>query len=490
MRYWHDYSIAWENIINAIATDSPAIKVTLMMRVLAERILDGTLPANAQVPPTRQIASRLGMGRNNVLRALSMLVDQGYLIAKPRSGFYVAEVATQSARLLDPKKNVETIWQSRLPTPPIAKAQNHTPYIGNQVAFRGSGFDIQLFPANAWRDCEREAMSVTQISDWGRDNVEADDPRLISQLRTQILPSHGIWAKPEEILITLGGQGARYLLARLLGGPDIYFGFEEPCLPDFVDVARLTGSKIVSLPTDREGAIPGSELDSCDVAVLTPGHQFPTTAVMPLHRRHDVLTRAERRDCVLIEDTFETDLLVGSEKLPTLKSIDRSGRVIFIGTLCRQMAPGLRIGYVVADPRVIEKLRHLQRLVHRHTPGNTQRALAIFIERGHYRPFVRKVRLELERRGNLLKGALADHVPEIYVSHQDGASSFWCELPPSKDGTQLAEMVKEAGLLVEAGQGFFHTATALRNYLRLSIASIQDDQILDGVQRLARILQG
>ncbi|MBP2562194.1 GntR family transcriptional regulator/MocR family aminotransferase [Neorhizobium galegae] len=488
MRYWHDYAIAWGEIIDEIATGTPAVKSTQMLRVLAERILDGTLPADAQVPPTRQIASRLSMGRNNVLRALSMLVDQGYLVAKPRSGFYVAKVATQAPRSYETTESVETIWRSRLPTPPIAKVRRQSFYIGYDIPFRGSGFDLHLFPANAWRDCEREAMSLTQISDWGRDSVEADDPRLISQLRTQILPSHGIWARPEEILITLGGQGARYLLARLLGGPGVSFGLEDPCLPDFLEVSRLSGSKVVSIPTDREGAIPGPELDSCQVAVLTPGHQFPTTAVMPLQRRHDILKRAEQNDCVLIEDTFETDLLDGPEKLATLKSIDRSGRVIFIGTLCRQMAPGLRIGYVVGHPHVIEQLRELQRLVHRHTPGNTQRALALFIERGHYRPFVRKARLELERRGNLLKRALADDIPEISVFHRDGTSSFWCELPLSKDGTRLTEMAQDTGLLVEAGESFFHTSTAPRNHLRLSVASVTDDQIVEGVGRLARLL--
>lgn len=488
MRHWHGYSAGWGNIIDSIATDILANKNAKMMRVLTEHILNGALPADAQVPPTRQIASRLGMGRNNVLRALNMLVDQGYLVARPRSGFYIAEVATQVKRSTNSCESSKPIWESRLAAPPFARTQRHAACTGQHIPFRGSGFDIRLFPANAWRDCEREAMSLTQISDWGRDSAEADDPRLIAQLRTKVLPSHGIWAKPEEILITLGGQGARYLLSRLLGGPDICFGLEDPCLPDFVDVARLTGSSVVGIPSDKDGAIPGPELDACDVAVLTPGHQFPTTTVMPLERRVEILARAERSDCVIIEDTFETDLLEESAKLPTLKSIDRAGRVIFIGTLCRQMAPGLRIGYVVAQPLVIEQLRDLQRLVHRHTPGNIQRALALFIERGHYRPFVRKAHVELGRRGNLLKRALAIRTPEIVVSHCDGTSSFWCELPLAKDGTQITELARAAGVLLEAGHSFFHTVAAPRNHLRLSIASIEDHQIDEGIRTLAALL--
>ena len=477
-----DANMVWEHLLARPDPARGAITVQVI-ESFVDAIVSRQIPAGVRVPSTRAMAATLGIGRNTAIAAINSLVEQGYLVVKDRSGVFVAQFGFEAGateRRNEPRET-DYDWHRRLGLElPAPRSQPLAPPSCN---FRYGQFDPSTFPTSHWRQCERSALGLTQIADWGRDMVDMDDAGLIESLRRHVLPNHGIWAEANEILITLGGQEGRYLVARLLGQAGTTVGLERPGLPDMEQLIRSTAAKRVHLPVDQNGAVLSVELRQCDVIFITPGHQCPTTAVMPVERRQALLDIAHRRDTIVVEDTYDTEVLSHGRMTPSLKSLDREGRVIHIGSLSKAVAPGLRTGFVVASPPVIEALRAIRRLIHRHPPGNIQRTLAMFIDRGYYHSYLRKVSGILQRRREVLSAALGELKTPVRIVGSEGASTFWVEVPASVDTTALSAVLESEGVLVDPGSRFF-TGEAPRNYMRIAVSQIHESQIGKGVRRI------
>ncbi|TWT05776.1 PLP-dependent aminotransferase family protein [Reyranella sp. CPCC 100927] len=477
--------VAWERILAPLDRQDRA-HIQLMQAVI-DAIEGNRVPQGARLPSGRDLARMLGIGRNTAMAALAGLVEQGYLVARERSGVFVADRPPVPVARPRQNRNEGLHWQRRLGTGPVAEPETAGADAGPgpRYSFLYGQLDMSLFPAAQWRECERAALSVLEIARWGRDMVDEDDAELVEQLRKHVLPHHGIWARPDEIIITLGGQQGRYLVAQLLSRQGTRAGIENPGMPDMAEILRLTGADIRLLALDEDGLVLSPQLDTCDVVYATVGHQNPTTATMPLARRQALLERAASRDFVIVEDTFETEFLGDAAMPPALKSLDTGHRVVYIGSLSKLVAPGLRVGFVVAHPVVVRKLRALRRLMHRHPPGNNQRALAIFIKHGHYRAYLRRAASELGRRSAAMATALDRWLPDCRWRHCAGASSFWIELPAGTDGRRLVQAAGRVGVSIDCGDRFFLGADRPTHFLRLAVSTMNAAQIEAGIRLLA-----
>lgn len=172
-----------------------------------------------------------------------------------------------------------------------------------------------------------------------------DDEALVQQIRTRVLPRRGVWASADELIVTVGAQHAFCMLADLLVREGTRVGIEDPGYPDARNIFEARNSQLMPLPVDGEGLVVDDRLRSFDYAYATPSHQCPTGVTMPL-ARHDALLRlADESDLVIIEDDFGSENRFDGEPIPALKSLDRSDRVIYVGSLSKSLAPGLRVGY-------------------------------------------------------------------------------------------------------------------------------------------------
>ncbi|MDQ0133832.1 GntR family transcriptional regulator/MocR family aminotransferase [Neorhizobium galegae] len=480
-------SIAWDHVLTSLVTSEEKLTHATLAKGLSEWIDAGRLPRGARLPSTRVMAGKLGLGRNTVLFALSCLVENGYLDSRERSGIFIG--ASRQARTGDrsPSQiNKGPDWEKRLPSSRLLpQSSAMTNAVRGSISLRFGEFDLSLFPTSHWRECERAASGLGEIAKWGRDMIDGDDVGLIEQIRLHVLPQSGIWARPDEILITVGAQEGRYLVSRVLARAGTHIGIENPCSLDLARTVQLSGAMAVGLTVDAQGVLPSEAMDACGAVFLTPGHQNPTTALLSAERRKEILKRADFNDFVVVEDTFETEFINERGGPRALKADDVSGRVIYIGTLSRLMAPGLRIGFIVAPSAFIDHVRMLRRLVHRHPPANNQRSLAIFIERGYYRRFVKQTTQILERRGQLLLSMARRDLPELTWHHQVGTSCFWGELPAGVDSDAVATEARRRGVLVEAGSHFFAVDGRSSNCLRLTVSGVKEDQIEKSVRVLA-----
>jgi GntR family transcriptional regulator/MocR family aminotransferase len=239
---------------------------------------------------------------------------------------------------------------------------------------------------------------------------------LVEQIRTRVLPKRGIVAAPDEILITLGSQNALYLLTRLLMSRQTRVAVENPGFREAINTFLLNDTHIVPHPVDEEGIVLGET--PCDYYYVTPGHQVPTGVTMSKARRVQLLEYATRHDAVIIEDDYDSESNFTQNPLPALKASDRSGRVIYVSSLSKALSPGLRLGFMVAAPEIIDEARALRRLVYRHPPTNIQYQMAHFLAQGHYETHLRRYHEDSARRWDTLHNALQTFCPNANLRRQ------------------------------------------------------------------------
>ncbi len=465
-------------------------------QMLVSAILDGQLPLEVPIPSSREMSVQLGVARNTVVIAYQHLVDEGYLVSRERKGHFV-NPGILKGRVARPEHKAEPAalvppdWGRRFRFRPSAQRniQKRPDWQNYPYPFVYGQFDPTLFPTADWRECCMKTLSVLEIGEWAQDMILRDDESLIQQIRTRVLPRRGVWAADDEIVITVGTQQALYLLADLLVRSDTPVGMENPGYPDARNIFGSRSTRIVNLPIDAEGMIVGERLRECDYVYVTPSHQCPTTVTMPIARREALLRAAEEADFVLIEDDYECENRFEGEPVPTLKSLDRSGRVIYVGSLSKSLAPGLRLGYVVGPAELIRELRGIRRLNLRHPTAYMQRAFALFLSLGHYDALMRRLSAAHRERAQVLAAALARHLPELRPVPVAGGSSCWVEGPAWLDAERLSREAEKAGVLIEPGAVFFDAQTPPQNCFRLGFSSIPKERIEAGVQRLAGVVR-
>ncbi|MEK9725374.1 MAG: PLP-dependent aminotransferase family protein, partial [Rhodospirillaceae bacterium] len=350
------------------------------------------------------------------------------------------------------------------------------PFIYGQV-------DEDLFPIGAWRECSRQALGRRGMDAWTGDSREKDDPMLVEQIRTRLLPRRGIYADADEILITLGAQNALYLLASLLMTPETAVAMEG--YTDARNIFRLKTGRISLIPVDDRGLPVDDRLRDADYVFVTPSHQFPTTVTMPIERREALLARAAADDFVIIEDDYEAETNYVSEPTPALKSLDTAGRVIHVGSLSKTLFPGLRLGYLVGPPALIREARALRRLMLRHAPNNNQRTAALFLSLGYHDTLVHRLHRVYAERWQAMGRALQALLPASTRQPTFGGTSFWVLGPDGQDSDRLAETARARGVLIEPGTVHFGGAPRPRRFFRLGFSSIATDRIEPGIEALA-----
>lgn len=482
-------SANWMQLFQQFAYEGVSLQDQIR-QMLVSAILDGQVSSRMPVTSCRKLASQLGVARNTVVLAYQQLADEGYLVARERSGYYVNQDILDrrvSIQPHAPSRDKSSIsWDTRFRVRPsvqrnIVKFPDWQRY---PYPFVYGQFDPSRFPVADWRECCVKVLGAMETRDWAPDFVTRDDSALVDQIRTRVLPRRGIWASADEIVVTVGAQQALYLLADLLVSESTRVGMEDPGYPDARNIFSNRTRSLCGLEVDNEGLIVQDAVADCDYVYVTPNHQCPTTVSMSVERRKALLDRAHDADFILVEDDYEGDSSYSGSRIPALKSMDRNCRVVYVGSLSKSLAPGLRLGYIVGSPELIEEIRALRRLMVRHPTTFIQRSFSRFLSLGHHDALLRRVSHIYARRAGALMNALSDHLPQFAYAPISGGAACWVRGPDWLDCKQLAYLAEARGVLIEPGDVFFLSQNPPLNCFRLGFTSIPFDKIEKGVREL------
>jgi GntR family transcriptional regulator/MocR family aminotransferase len=450
-----------------------------IQRMISEGVLSGRFIPGAKLPSSRKLATHLGISRITVTLAYSELVSDDYLIAKGRSGYYVSPTAPQRTRFDAPKGVVTDAvdWNRAigqrytgqvLVEKPVDWRSYPYPFIYGQA-------DERIFDHSNWRQCALQALGKREFSTVTADSYERDDPELVKYIALNTLPRRGIQAKPEQILITMGGQNALWLAAQVLLNQRRTAVMENPGYPGLRVALNLARCNVVNVPVDHAGMRLDALPDETDVVFTTPSHHCPTSVTMPLERRQQLLEMASRKDFLIVEDDYEFEMSFLNPPAPALKSLDEEGRVIYVGSFSKSLFPGLRLGYMVGSETFIREARALRMVVVRHPPGHLQRTVANFLSLGHFDALVARMGQTYRRRRDVMQEAIDRRGLHVAGSDVSGGSSFWMKTPDGIDARDLAQAVRQRGVLLEPGHFFFENPEDGRHNFRIAYSSIDSD---------------
>jgi GntR family transcriptional regulator/MocR family aminotransferase len=479
----------WQRLLEL--PDQPSWPLQARLRAALVREIDsGRLAAGSALPSSRDLAKLLGMGRTTVIAVYEQLIDDGFLKSRPRSGIFV-DIAARGLRAEVPGPsrsagNVATDWTVQMRRSVVGRPTLTKPdqWRDCPFPFIYGRHDPQLFPVEDFRECCVRTLARANLEHWTPDFETDDVPDLVEQLRLQVLPRRGVFALPEEILVTVGAQQAFHLLAEGLMDAQTRVGLEDPGYPHARNCFSLRTPRMLPFPVDEQGLVV-SDVADIDYLFVTPTQQSPTTVTMSLARRENLLHRAEHQNFFIVEDDYEADNLHDGLPLPALKSLDRNGRVIYVGSIAKSLAPAVRLGYIVAPRALVAELRMLRHVAVRHPSAFLQHAYATYLSMGHQESHARRVNQAMRDRVAAASQALSRSLPDFHFRMPQGGASIWVRAPDWLDASELALEARRRGVLIEPGDVFFLEPPYPCPYFRLRLSSIVPARIGPGIEALA-----
>ena len=414
-----------------------------LYRCIKGDILSGRLGPGERLPSKRALAAHLGTAVATVENAYAQLLAEGYLVSRQRAGYYVAQVESRAGGACPAEVGTcgaeAGPWGERRggEAPP-------RPWL---LDLRGSGGGIEGFPFSVWARLTRRVLSERGPA-LLRAVPHSGVPELREALARHLYELRGIRARPEQIVVGAGAEYLYNLLVQLLGRERGY-GLEDPGYSRAWQVYALNGARCRSLPVDGQG-VPPEAFEGTDLQVLhlSPNHQFPTGAVTPIPRRQAMLRWAGAGDRYLIEDDYDSEFRFSGRPIPPLQSIDQGGKVLYLNTFSRTLAPSLRIGYLVLPPALVGLYREKLGFYACTVPAIEQHTLALFLSEGYFESHLNRMRVFYRNRRDRVLEAVQDSplAGRCRPLREEAGLHFLLELDTDVPDRELARRGEEAGL--------------------------------------------
>lgn len=444
-----------------------------LYRCIREDILAGRLTAGEKLPSKRSLASHLQTAVITVQNAYAQLEAEGYLYTREKRGYYVADVERHPAA------------PGRAPARSAPQPQRSW-----LLDLSSGGSGTEDFPFSVWAKLMRRVLSEE-----GEALLRATPPNGADALRRAIAQHlyrfRGISAAPEQIVVGAGTEYLYNLIVQLLGRKAVY-GVENPGYSKAARIYALGGARTAPVLVDEGGvSLRSLEMSGAQILHTSPNHQFPTGAVTPIGRRQSLLRWAEAREGrYIIEDDYDSEFRFTLRPIPTLQSIDRAGRVIYVNTFSRTLAPSLRISYMVLPPRLLERYEQTMSFYSCTVSSFEQYTLARFISEGYFERHINKMKnYYREQRHKILAAIHASPLAAVsQITERNAGTHFVLHI-----NTKLTEAeVRKAALAADMCLSFYsdYSHNTEENdgcTLVINYAAIEADKIAAVIERLSSL---
>lgn len=440
-----------------------------LYNALREEIISGRRGAGERLPSKRAMASQLGVSVNTVDAAYSQLASEGYLSVRERSGFTVCRI--------------DAVQSLCLSAPPVEPPQSSQPFA---VDFSPSGMARQLFPLTAWQRAAKEVLASRQ---WLERCPRKGDLRLREAIAQYLQKARDVRCAPEQVIIGSGTESLISMLGLMLDS-SVAFAVEDPVYNRSDRVLSRMGHPVITAEVDRQGVMP-EPLEALDHVVLytTPSHQYPLGICMPMARRAKLLNWCSGGTFrYIIEDDYDSEFRYDARPVPSLQSIDKNDRIIYLGTFSETVASSLRIGYMVLPQSLLPLYAKNKGLFSCNVPVPEQMILREFMEQGHFERHLNRMRTYYKRNRNDLIEQLGVFGKDIQVIGEAAGHHLTIKVCQARSEAELCSLAAAEGVRVYPISDYFigKMPQKYRGKLLLGFGSLTQEQIADGVARLYR----
>jgi GntR family transcriptional regulator/MocR family aminotransferase len=478
-------------------------------RAVADDIRRGRLRAGDELPGSRTLAAQIGVHRNTVLAAYRELSAEGWIASKEATGTFVSReipdvsprrFSAEVAREIAPRTGyaVRAAGAPKAAGEPLEELLARTrepppaPGIRARMSLGGGIPDVRLVPAAELGRAVRRVLRrrASEVLSYGEPE---GPPRLRAALAAMVSATRGVAARPENVLVTRGSQMGIDLAARVLVAPGEVIAVEALGYRPAWEALRAAGARLVPIPVDAHG-LDVAALERLCLAervrgvYVTPHHQFPTTVTLAPARRIRLLELARAERFFVLEDDYDHEFHYEGRPVLPLASADLHGVVVYAGTLSKVLAPGMRIGFVVAPVPLVARLAAARRVVDRQGDHLLELAVADLLEEGEIQRHVRRARrIYAERRralARLLEAELGDALSFVLPN---GGTAIWARVADDVSADAWAERAYAGGLVLQPARLFAFDGRS-RAHMRIGFAQHDDREAREAVRRLRAAL--
>ncbi|MCR5386841.1 MAG: PLP-dependent aminotransferase family protein [Treponema sp.] len=429
---------------------------------IRSQILDTTLTENEKLPSKRTLALHLGVSVITVQNAYARLIDEGYLYSIEKKGFFVSDIARHFAPVTPrsrPRPNVQPLAHSLSSSLPRSYADRHKTRPQDLADFTSGAANLEKFPFSLWAKTMRQVLNTTSEALLERAEVSGV-PELRRAIAGHLKAFRNMEVNENQIIIGAGTESLYSMLVQFLGRKEI-FAVENPGYHKAGEIFKLNGAKCIPVKIDDEGLTIGAlEKSGASVAHVCPSHHFPTGVVMNFKRRTELLEWAYRRKGrYIIEDDYDSEFRFNGKPLPTLQSIDRLGRVIYVNTFSKTLSPSIRIGYMVLPENLAEEFLQKLNPYSCQVSSFEQFTLARFIEDKNYEKHINRMKNYYRSlRNNLIKAFENSGLTKIGTIHEENSGlHFLFTLDKKQNAKVIQKKWRDAGIKIELLSDYFYS---------------------------------
>jgi GntR family transcriptional regulator/MocR family aminotransferase len=480
----------WELSLEIDRQSGTAIHKQIAQKIIFD-IQSGRFTPGIALPGTRELAYKIHVNRKTVIQAYDELVSQGWLVSENKRGTFVSQrILSINYSNQPPELNL----QHKVDSPLTAVPPLHSKRSTNDFIHFSDGLpDARLLPIELMARAMRHALNNT-----ARNNKASyGDPRGALILREAILQmlniERALHAKIDNVCMVRGSQMGVYLIAKTCLKPNQNIVIEQLACPLVREALMSSGANIISVSHDQEGINTDHLAALCaqqkiHAVYVTPNHQMPTAVVMSQNRRDQLLALADRYDFLIIEDDSGYEFNFSKENYFPLASLAKSKRVIYIGSLSKVLAPGFRLGFIVASTEVIEACAKKICIIDRQGDLTTELAIAELLHLGEIKKHLLRTVKIYETRQNLLRDLLQKEFGHLVAFNRaTNGLAIWLETHPS---INIHTLIKEAELEKVRFNAGAEYSSGLQPVaaIRLGFANLNEDEIQTGIYRLKKAM--
>lgn len=441
-------------------------------RYIKTEIRAGRLRAGSRLPSTRTLADNLHVSRSTTQLAYEQLLSEGYIEALPCRGYFVCQI----------EELVEVKYHG-VPEEKEEKQEENENY-NYKVDFSPRGIDLDSFPFNAWRKLSKNTLVDDNKDMFAVGNAQGEYS-LRQVIRDYLHSARGVHCRPEQILVGAGSEYLLMLLSQLIGR-STGIALENPTYKQAFRVFESLGHPIFPVSMDEWGMkVKELEKTQARIAYVMPSHQYPTGIVIPIKRRQELLKWAKKQEGrYLIEDDYDSEFRYRGKPIPSLQSSDDRGKVIYIGTFSKAIAPAIRVSYMVLPETLLEVYRRDCSFYSCTVSRIDQRILNEFIRDGYFERHLNKMRMRYRAKHDQLLEGLEPFQKKFRISGEDAGLHLLLTAKGNVTEKDLldaaaAENVKVYGMSENMVASAADKATVL-----LGFGSMDEADMKEGLRRL------